>query len=105
VTSGIGIAGVDGSRPRPSPRTVAGLERLLRSGRAAPVAGSFGPKLNIEPIITISCRGHDRSGFARHRRAAARAIIRVVAAHTGIGASGLCCQVADGTNAGRVRYD
>jgi len=70
VTAGIGIASVDGSRPRRSLRPVAGLERLLGSGRVEPVAGGLGPKLNIEPIITISCRGHDRPGVAGHRREA-----------------------------------
>jgi fatty acid-binding protein DegV len=128
VTAGIGIAGVDGSRPRRLLRTIGGVERLLRSGRAGPVAGGLGRSLNIEPIITISCRGDDRSG-APHaeadrrsaplaallaaarvartgpRRAALSAITPVIAAHGGIEPSGVCCQIADGTNACRMRYD
>jgi fatty acid-binding protein DegV len=105
VTAGIGIAGVDGSRPRRLLRTIGGVEPLLRSGRAGQVAGGLGRRLNIEPIITISCRGDDRSAVAHHRRAAPSAITPVIAGHGGIGRSGVCCQIADGTNACRVRYD
>jgi len=107
VTAGIGIASVDGSRPRRSLRPVAGLERLLGSGRVEPVAGGLGPKLNIEPIITLSCRGHDRPGVAGHRpEARIGARLWVIAAHTGIRASGLVSpRIANGTNACRMCYD
>jgi hypothetical protein len=93
VTSGIGIACVDGPRPRRSLLTVAGLERLLRSKWVGAVAGWLGPRLNIEPIITISVEG-PIDPAARTRRAAAALAVW--------GASG---RVADGTNVGRVRYD
>jgi hypothetical protein len=104
VTPRISIASVDGSRPR----------RSLRA-----VAGWLGPRLNNEPTIAISVEGTIDPGARTPGPAAAPRRWPTPSggpvSPSSAPASGdrsvprgtwrLLCQVADGTNTCRVRYD